>query len=87
MAGAEAVQDDTLRPETWLMLSEELERLRQAMAQIPYEQREVISLYMQGDLTFRKIAALQGVSINTVQGRYRYGIKKLRTIMNGELER
>jgi RNA polymerase sigma-70 factor, ECF subfamily len=56
------------------------------MAEIPYEQREVVNLYMQGDLTFRQIARMQNASINTVQGRYRYGIAKLRSLLNGELE-
>ena len=56
------------------------------MAQIPYEQREVVNLYTQGDLTFRQIARIQNASINTVQGRYRYGITKLRPLLNGELE-
>ncbi len=74
------------RPEQWAILNEELQSLSQAMAQIPCEQREVVGLYTQGDLTFRQIAALQNVSINTVQGRYRYGLTKLRSILNGELE-
>jgi len=74
------------RPEHWLILNEQLDQLRHAMAQISLEQREVISLYMQGDLTFRQIAALQDVSINTVQGRYRYGINKLRELLNGKIQ-
>ena len=57
------------------------------MAQLPYEQREAVNLYLQGDLTFRQIAVIQNVSINTVQGRYRYGITKLRSILNSELEK
>jgi RNA polymerase sigma-70 factor (ECF subfamily) len=71
-------------PQGWAILSEELQRLRKAMAEIPYEQREVIVLYMQGDITFRQIAGYQDVSVNTVQGRYRYGIEKLRSILNSE---
>ncbi len=71
-------------PEQWAILSEELELLSGAMAQIPYEQREVIGLYMQGGMTFRRIAKVQNASINTVQGRYRYGMNKLRSILNGE---
>jgi len=74
------------RPEQWAILNEELRSLSRAMAQIPYEQREVIGLYMEGDLTFRQIAAIQDASINTVQGRYRYGITKLRSLLNSELE-
>jgi len=71
-------------PEQWAILSEELELLASAMAQIPYEQREVIGLYMQGGMTFRQIAKVRNASINTVQGRYRYGMNKLRSILNSE---
>ena len=73
------------RPEQWAILSEELELLSNAMAQIPYEQREVIGLYMQGGMTFRQIAKVQNASINTIQGRYRYGLNKLRSILNSEV--
>ena len=84
--GADAILSDFKRPEQWAILNEELHSLSQAMAQVPYEQREVVMLYMEGDLTFRQIAAIQNASINTVQGRYRYGITKLRSLLNGELE-
>ena len=73
------------RPEQWAILSEELELLSQAMARIPYEQREVLGLYMQGGMTFRQIAKVQNASINTIQGRYRYGLNKLRSILNSEV--
>jgi DNA-directed RNA polymerase specialized sigma24 family protein len=46
----------------------------------------VVNLYTQGDLTFRQIARIQNASINTVQGRYRYGLTKLRSLLNGGLE-
>ena len=64
--------------------AEELTRLRQAMRQIPYEQREAILLHLRGGLKFREIAKLQGVSIGTLHGRYRYGLKKLRSLLNSE---
>jgi RNA polymerase sigma-70 factor (ECF subfamily) len=86
LAGAEGLPCDRRRPEQWAIVNEELRQLSAALAQIPYEQREVVSLYTQGDLTFRQIAALQNASINTVQGRYRYGLTKLRSLLNGELE-
>jgi RNA polymerase sigma factor (sigma-70 family) len=78
---------DVNRPEQWAILSEELELLSNAMAQIPYEQREVVTLYMQGDMTFRQIAKIQNASINTVQGRYRSGLNKLRSILNSEIDK
>ena len=83
--GADEIVSGFRRPEQWAILNEELQSLSKAMSQIPYEQREVVSLYMEGDLTFREIATIQNTSINTVQGRYRYGMNKLRSLLNGEL--
>ncbi len=71
-------------PEHWAILSEELRLLSEAIAQIPYEQREAITLHVHGRMTFREIAGVQKTSINTVQGRYRYGIEKLRSVLNSE---
>ena len=78
---------DLERPEQWAILSEELQLLSNAMAQIPYEQREVVTLYMQGDMTFRQIAKVRNVSVNTIQGRYRYGLNKLQSILNSEVKK
>jgi len=81
----DSVASDLARPERWAILSEELALLRNALTQIPYEQREVVTLYMQGDMTFRQIAKLQNASVNTVQGRYRYGLSKLQSLLNGKI--
>jgi RNA polymerase sigma-70 factor (ECF subfamily) len=55
-----------------------------ALARIPDEQREVIVLRIFEGLSFREIAAVSGQSINTVASRYRYGIEKMRALMEGE---
>lgn len=60
-------------------------KLDTALAELPDEQREVLVLHLQGALPFREIARLQGISINTAQSRYRYGLDKLRSIFDGEL--
>ena len=60
---------------------EESARLRRALGQLPCEQREVITLRVHGKLRFREIAKREGVSTNTVQSRYRYGLDKLRTLL------
>jgi len=65
---------------------EELTRLRQALRQIPYEQREAVLLHVRGGMKLREIAKLQGVSVSTVHGRYRYGLDKLRSLLNSEVE-
>lgn len=65
---------------------EEVARLYEALAGLPYEQREVLVLRMQGDLTFQEIALQLALSINTVQSRYRYGLEKLRALLNAGVE-
>jgi RNA polymerase sigma-70 factor (ECF subfamily) len=64
-----------------LMASEESTRVFEALAELPDEQREVITLHIHGQLTFREIASQLDLSINTVQSRYRYGIERLRTLL------
>lgn len=83
---AEHVPSCAGRPDQWAVLSEQLERLSIAMACLPYEQREVITLRIGENMTFQQIASLQKTSISTVHGRYRYGIEKLRSRLNGEVK-
>lgn len=65
--------------------NEELQIASAALGQLPQEQREVIVLRMYGQLRFRAIAQATGTSVNTVKGRYRYGIGNLRSKLNGEM--
>jgi len=37
-------------------------------------------------LRFREIAQQTGDSINTIQSRYRYGLAKLQSLLNGEVD-
>jgi len=84
---AESVVSHSKTPEQWMIQSEELKRWSNIMAQLPYEQREVVVLHLRAGMKFRQIAQSQGVSVNTVKGRYRYGLNKLRSILNGEMEK
>jgi RNA polymerase sigma-70 factor (ECF subfamily) len=58
---------------------EEKERLLKALAALPESQREVVILHHLEGLKFRSIAKSRGESINTIQSRYRYGMRKMRT--------
>ena len=71
-------------PDLVAMLDERSQHLAQALSKLPYEQREVLFLYLYSGLKFRTIAKLENESISTIQGRYRYGLTKLRSILNGE---
>ncbi len=52
-----------------------------ALAALPREQREVIVLKIWNGLTFEAIGRLFDLSPNTVAGRYRYGLNKLRACL------
>jgi RNA polymerase sigma-70 factor (ECF subfamily) len=71
-------------PAKQLIAVEESARVFEALAELPYQQREVFVLHIQGQMKFREIAGLLGLSINSVQSRYRYAIEKLRAILTEE---
>lgn len=82
--GAAGVQSEAPSPERWMIGSEEFEQVSRAISRLPSEQREVVTLRLYGDMRFRDIAGWQKTSIKTVQSRYRYGLQKLRSALNGE---
>jgi RNA polymerase sigma-70 factor (ECF subfamily) len=57
------------------------------MAQLPYDQRGVVMLHFQAAMTFRKIAKSLDISVNTAKSRYRYGMDKLRRILDDEAKK
>jgi len=73
-------------PDQWAVVNEQMQRISKAMAELPQEQREAVTLRFEGGMGFRQIAKIQNASINTVQGRYRYGMEKLRASLNSEVE-
>jgi RNA polymerase sigma-70 factor (ECF subfamily) len=72
-------------PHVTIFCNEQLQQLSKAMAELPYEQRETIMLHFQAGMTFKSIADSLGVSVNTIKSRYRYGIEKLRSILDDEV--
>ena len=72
-------------PERWIMANEQRAKLNDRLARLPEQQREVVILHLQGGMRFREIAKSQDASINTVLSRYRYGLEKLKSLLNGEV--
>jgi len=60
---------------------EEVDLLKACIDQLPPEQREVVLLRHESDLTFREIADMTDCSINTALGRMRYALINLRRMM------
>ena len=54
------------------------------LEKLPPDQREVIVLKIWHEHTFEEIAELLQLSPNTVAGRYRYGVEKLRNCLKAE---
>ena len=77
----------TDRPDASLIFGENSARLAHALEQLPYEQREALLLHLYSEMKFKTIAQSQDESINTIQGRYRYALEKLRSLLNGEVQK
>ncbi len=78
---------ESRRPDQWIVCSEELRRVARAMALLPREQREAVTLHLQGGMKFREVAEFQHVPLKTALSRYQGGLQKLRVSLNGEVTR
>jgi RNA polymerase sigma-70 factor (ECF subfamily) len=76
---------DVRQPDQWIACSEELEGIIRVLALLPCEQREAITLHLHGAMKFREIAEFQHVPIQTAVSRYRCGLQRLRSLLNGEV--
>jgi len=55
--------------------------LRKLIHYLPSEQKEVLIMRHYGDMSFKEISEITGVSINTALGRMRYALNNLRKMM------
>jgi RNA polymerase sigma-70 factor (ECF subfamily) len=65
-------------PERTLSEFEQRRRLQLALDELPPEQREVVLLRLEQELTLEEIGAITGVGRETVKSRLRYAMDKLR---------
>jgi RNA polymerase sigma-70 factor, ECF subfamily len=65
-----------------LMALTEAEQVREALAQLPYEERSVIELAYFGANTYRQVAMLLNLPEGTVKGRIRAGLRRLHALLN-----
>jgi len=64
-----------------MIRNEKENMVRHVISRLPEEQRQVLILRHYGDLSFKEIAAMTGVSINTALGRMRYALNNMRKMM------
>jgi RNA polymerase sigma factor (sigma-70 family) len=73
------VREDNM--EQLIIKSQTHQRVRELIDQLPEEQREVVILRHYADLSFKEIASLTRVSINTALGRMRYALINIRKML------
>jgi len=76
----------TPEPIDLLAQSEEQERLREAIARLPLEQRQVFLLREESGMTFREIADMLEAPLGTVLARMHAAIQVLKKKCQGRLE-
>ncbi|MEY3367693.1 MAG: hypothetical protein RI973_848 [Bacteroidota bacterium] len=68
--------------EQLIMKSQTHDKIRQLVDLLPPEQREVVILRHYADMSFKEIASLTRVSINTALGRMRYALINIRKMVS-----
>ena len=61
--------------------------LAESLAKLPDDQREIIMLKVFEGMTFKEISSIYGLPINTAASRYRYGLSKLRFLLEEQDEK
>jgi RNA polymerase sigma-70 factor (ECF subfamily) len=74
--------DNSLNVEGQIISQQVESDLIKLLDELPEDQKEVIMMRIYQDLSFKEIADLTGVSINTALGRMRYALLNLRKIIN-----
>ena len=73
------VKDDNM--ETTIIKDQTYTAIKNLVDKLPPEQREVVILRHYADMSFKEIASLTRVSINTALGRMRYALINIRKMM------
>ena len=73
------MQEDS--PEDRLIENQSKSKVRKLLDELPEEQREVVLLRHYYDFSFKEIAELCNISINTALGRMRYALINLRKVI------
>jgi RNA polymerase sigma-70 factor (ECF subfamily) len=78
----EQTADSRANVERTAVSTEIRERLMQAVAQLPDEQREVFLMREVSNLPFKEIAEIVGIPENTVKSRMRYALERLQAALS-----
>lgn len=77
----EAVDESVPSPDARILAEERAGRFREALAQLPPEEREVATLRLDRELSFKEIATVVGCPLNTALGRMHNAKRRLRDLL------
>ena len=75
------ISDGTPNAEKALINEQVVSDLQNLVAELPEDQKEVLTMRLYRDMSFKEIAESTGVSINTALGRMRYAVINLRKMI------
>ena len=73
--------DNAPNAENNLIKDQVVNDLQNLITELPEDQKEVLNMRLYRDMSFKEIAEITGVSINTALGRMRYAIINLRKMI------
>ena len=83
---SQTISSDVIDPAGNLQDGELGIRITQAVSELPAEQKEVFLMRMQAGISFKEIAKIQKVSINTALARMQYALSKLRPMLQTDYD-
>ena len=75
------IKDGSPNAENTLINKQIVNDLKKLILELPLDQKEVLNMRIYRDMSFKEIAEVTGVSINTALGRMRYAIINLRKMV------
>ena len=75
------ITDNSPNAENNLIKDQVMNDLQNLITELPKDQKEVLNMRLYRDMSFKEIAEITGVSINTALGRMRYAIINLRKMI------
>ena len=76
------ITDSSPNVESNLIKDQVVNDLQNLITELPEDQKEVLNMRLYKDMSFKEIAEITGVSINTALGRMRYAIINLRKMID-----
>jgi RNA polymerase sigma-70 factor (ECF subfamily) len=76
------IKDNSPNAENMMINEQVVSDLQKLIKELPDDQKEVLKMRLYRDMSFKEIAEVTGVSINTALGRMRYAIINLRKMVD-----